>query len=240
VAHLLVDQLRLPVLGRDEDAAENFATYVLLLRGSAAADQAIADAAFGCPLSGVAIGNDFEKSDFYNEHSLEQQRAYQIVCLMVGKDAATFSLFADDYGMDRDRQEKCSREYGKLERSIHTTVGRYLKVDAKGTEVNITYHSVSGKLKLVADAFRRSGVFENVAEEVRANYALSYPVSFRAKHCGEPNAFYDAARVEIVYCCEFMDDMLKLIANDMPKGIGQQQGNGLGRVLSGPGLGSTQ
>ena len=45
MAHMLIDQLRLPVLGREEDAADNMATWFLLNLRNADADQALADAA---------------------------------------------------------------------------------------------------------------------------------------------------------------------------------------------------
>ena len=79
---------------------------------------------------------------------------------------------------------------------------------------------MTGRLSRAADAFKSSGVFEQIADEIRDNYTLSYPVSFRAKRCGEPNAFYDAAKVQVIYCYEFMDEMMDLYAANTPVDFG--------------------
>ena len=108
VGHLLIDQLALPVLGREEDAADNMATYMLLRQNSPRANRILTDAARGWLLSGNVYDTDFDTSDFYDAHSFDHQRAYQIVCLMVGKNPKLFGDVADDYDMEKGRQETCA------------------------------------------------------------------------------------------------------------------------------------
>src|ERR1700709_2251087 len=50
-SHLLVDQLRFPGLGKEEDAADNMATYTLLRQHTRESDQVLADAARGWLIS---------------------------------------------------------------------------------------------------------------------------------------------------------------------------------------------
>src|SRR5690606_1275490 len=71
MAHLLVHQLELPVLGREEDAADNVATWMLLNKRSGEADKALADAAEGWLLSGVAYGSGEYEEDYAAGHSLD-------------------------------------------------------------------------------------------------------------------------------------------------------------------------
>lgn len=220
VAHLLFDQLNVPVLGKEEDAADNMAAYTMIKKHSTQSDAALADAAYGWLLYGKLYDGELDKEDFYNEHSLDSQRAYQIVCMMVGASPSTFGKIADDYEMDRDRQERCGRDYALVERSLDSVLNRYLgKNNGKGTKVNITYHAASGDLRKARDVFEKSGVFEQVADELKANYALSQPFSFRAKRCGEANAFYDPDAVEVIFCYEMMDELMALIAKDMPEDV---------------------
>ncbi len=68
---------------RRRDAADNMATWTLLRKGTPEADQALADAAYGWLLSGIAYNSTIEDEDLYGNHSLDRQRAFQIVCLMV-------------------------------------------------------------------------------------------------------------------------------------------------------------
>ena len=232
VAHLLVDQLGLPVLGKEEDAADNMASYTLLEKHSSASDRVISDAAYGWLLSGKAYGSDFEDSDFYDSHGFDKQRAYQIVCLMVGSNDETFDSIADSYKIDEERQDTCKDEYQLLKRSLDGLLGQYIDKNGKGTEVRVTYHAASGGLKRAADAFKTSGVFEEVADEIRVKYALPKKVAFRAKRCGEANAYYDPDTVEVIFCYELMDEFITMISEDMPEEALPGPSIGLGRAGS--------
>jgi hypothetical protein len=47
---------------------------------------------------------------YYDEHDLNRQRTYQIVCFMVGSDPAKFKSLADETNMPEARQERCKEE----------------------------------------------------------------------------------------------------------------------------------
>ncbi|HWU19277.1 MAG TPA: DUF4344 domain-containing metallopeptidase [Devosia sp.] len=215
VAHLLVDQLNLPVLGREEDAADNMATWTLLSRHSREAEQALADAAKGWILSGVAYDSGGTESDYAAAHTLDKQRAYQIVCLMVGSDDKAFQPIANDYALDRDRQDTCYFDYELVKRSFEGLLGTRANKQGAGTKVNVTYHDAGGRLKDAAAAFKSSGVFDQVADELRSRYNVRETVQFNAKRCGEANAFYDPETVEIIFCYELMQDYMDLYEDDI-------------------------
>ena len=48
-----------------------------------------------------------EKPPYYDEHNLSQQRAYQILCLMVGSDPNKFKGLADEMKLPESRQATC-------------------------------------------------------------------------------------------------------------------------------------
>jgi hypothetical protein len=216
VAHLLFHQLDLPVLGREEDAADNVATWILLKQRNPRNDNVLADAARGWLLSGEAYGSGEYEDDFAAGHSLDKQRAYQIVCMMVGKDDSAFRRIADDYRMERDRQDSCYWDYETVDRSLSGLLGGRNLKSGQGTRVTVTYHPATGKLRSAANAFRASGVFDEVADELRRNYNLTTPVAFNAKRCGEANAFYDPETVEIIFCYELMQDYMDLYTAATP------------------------
>jgi len=217
VAHLLFHQLDLPVLGREEDAADNMATWVLLNEGTAKAERALADAAQGWILSGIAYDSGGDESDYAAGHGLDKQRAYQIVCLMVGMDERAYRPIANEYRIDRDRQDSCYWDYDTVNRSFEKLLGGQSQKPGKGTDVVVTYHDVGGRLRAAADAFKSSGVFDQVANELRHNFNLRETVRFNAKRCGEPNAFYDPETVEIIFCYELMQDYMELYLASMPE-----------------------
>lgn len=229
MAHLLIDQLRLPVLGKEEDAADNVATWTLLNKRTAAADKALADAAEGWLLTGVAYGSGKYEEDFAAAHSLDKQRAYQIVCLMVGSDDTAFRPIANQYAIARDRQDSCYWDYELIDRSLTGVLEEHRGNSAK---VSVTYHDAGGRLRFAADAFRSSGVFDEVAAEVREKYQLRRPVKFNARRCGEANAYYDPDTIEIIFCYELMKDFMELYAAEMPAPAAPQT-SGAGKAKSG-------
>ena len=223
VAHLLFHQLDLPILGREEDAADNMATWTLLNKRTKETDRVLADAAQGWILSGIAYDSGGDESDYAAGHSLDKQRAYQIVCLMVGMDDTAFRPIANEYRMERDRQDACYWDYDTVDRALQGLLGGRGNKNGDATEVVVTYHDAGGQLKAAADAFKSSGVFDQVADELRSNYSLREPVQFNAKRCGEANAFYDPETVEIIFCYELMQDYLELYQSGMPEDAAPRQ-----------------
>ncbi|MBU1304141.1 MAG: DUF4344 domain-containing metallopeptidase [Alphaproteobacteria bacterium] len=216
MAHLLFDQLELPVLGREEDAADNVATWTLLNKGTPGDDQAVRDAARGWFLSGVAYDSGGVESDYAAAHALDKQRAYQIVCLMVGKDQKSFSPVANLYSVSDDRQASCAWDYETIDGSLRRLLDRRTSSNDEPSRVAVTYRPSGSKLREAADAFKSSGVFEKVANDLRRKYRLPAPVSFNAERCGEANAFYDPDTLEIIFCYELMQDYMDLYAADLP------------------------
>lgn len=219
IGHLLIDQLALPVLGKEEDAADNMATYILLRQRSSRANRILTDAARGWLLSGDKYDVDIDKSDFYDAHSFDRQRAYQIVCLMVGSNPKSFGAVADDYEIDEMRQESCAFDYDLAERSMEGLLApQWAAKDQKSTRVEIVYSPDYYDYAHAAEVFRRSGSLEQIAQELRTSYRLPKTVTLRARTCGDdPNAYYEADSVEIIFCYELMDDLLNLIAGDLPE-----------------------
>ncbi|HEY8577462.1 MAG TPA: DUF4344 domain-containing metallopeptidase [Devosia sp.] len=214
MGHLLFHQLELPILGREEDAADNLATWTLLRQGTERAEQVLEDAAEGWLLSGIAYDSGGDESDYAAAYSLDKQRAYQIVCLMIGMDEQAYRPIANEYRLDRDRRESCYWDYETVDRSLDRLLDQG-RVKKGGTDVVVTYHQVGGRLKVAADAFRDSGVFDEVADELRTRYKLRERVEFNARRCGEPNAFYDPEKLEVIFCYELMQDYMNLYASGL-------------------------
>src|ERR1700742_2743065 len=82
--HALISVFELPVLGREEDAADSLATILALKMSSSFTDRVVKNAARGWFLSDQRDKKDGSPSPFYDEHGLDLQRAYTIVCLLVG------------------------------------------------------------------------------------------------------------------------------------------------------------
>lgn len=124
LGHALIDVYDLPVTGREEDAVDQLAT-VLLLESWEGEDSELAILSsaewFGV---GETEGTDEEMAD---EHSLSEQRYYNLVCWIYGSDPEYFSEVADDWGLPPARAEQCSSEYARMSSAWNTLLGPHMR-----------------------------------------------------------------------------------------------------------------
>ena len=110
-AHALIGEMALPVLGKEEDAADALATIVALKMGDSFADRVVVNAARGWFLSDQRDRKDGIPSTFYDEHGMDLQRAYSIVCLLVGGKPDKFEGLANEVKLPEERQGTCQGDY---------------------------------------------------------------------------------------------------------------------------------
>ncbi len=109
--HAVFSMLQIPVLGREEDAADQFSAYIMLRLGKDEARRMILGAAYQYrvympgPQVTVPIGT------FSDEHSLPAQRAYSMVCLAYGADNKLFADIVDKGLLPQKRAQGCETEY---------------------------------------------------------------------------------------------------------------------------------
>ncbi|MEM7258419.1 MAG: DUF4344 domain-containing metallopeptidase [Pseudomonadota bacterium] len=112
LGHALVDQLELPVVGKEEDAVDGLASMLLLEYYEEGASMA-ANAAELFALEGEDRGK-LEEADFWDEHSLDEQRYYSTLCHIVGSDPDKYQGMADDIGFSEDRVAFCEESYERM------------------------------------------------------------------------------------------------------------------------------
>ena len=109
--HALISALEIPVAGREEDAADQLATVMALKMADSFADRVVVNAA-----RGWFIGDQRDKKAgvptvFYDEHGMDLQRAYHIVCLLVGGAPDKFRDLADEVKLPKERQHTCQFDW---------------------------------------------------------------------------------------------------------------------------------
>lgn len=111
IGHYLVQTLDLPITGREEDAVDELAYILLINMYEEGADIALS-AADSYEI--IALDSkDLEEADFWNEHSLDQQRFHSGICLIYGSDPDTYQYMMDDLEVAEDRQDMCVEDYGR-------------------------------------------------------------------------------------------------------------------------------
>lgn len=107
LGHALIDVLQLPVVGKEEDAVDQFSAIILLnSEAEELAQKTILNAAawFGIKPEIPA----------WDEHAPNDVRFYYLVCLVYGSDTKKYEPLTDTKILPQARASRCPREYEKI------------------------------------------------------------------------------------------------------------------------------
>jgi hypothetical protein len=218
MGHVLIAEMKLPVLGREEDAADTFAALTMLKVGTSFSQRVLAAAAKGWFLSDRRDQQTGAEPLYYDEHNLSQQRAYQIVCFMVGSDPAKFKSLADETKMPEARQQRCNEEdYPKASRSWDTVLEPHRRASGQPeAKINVVYGDAEGDFEIFARSFRAIQMLEAVAQRAAADYAWPDPFNMEMQSCGRPDAVWVDKTRTIRICYELPFDFAQLYRAYVP------------------------
>ena len=128
--HAVYDIFEVPILGSQEDAADQFAGYVMLQFGGDRAYRLIRGAAHSFQR---IIAKIKDKPDvtlpltaFSNEHSRPERRFYNLACSAYGYDEKLFASMIDDEWLPERRARRCRAEFEDLTFALRQLVGQHL------------------------------------------------------------------------------------------------------------------
>lgn len=122
VGHHLIHEYELPVLGREEDAADKIAAYILLASGGEVVLKRSVSF-FATRQKGV-LAQIFQGEHNYSDtHGLPQQRLANLVCWGYGKSPREFDELVQPAKLTPDRLRRCGREYDYMARDINSLLG---------------------------------------------------------------------------------------------------------------------
>jgi hypothetical protein len=122
--HALIAAYKLPVLGKEEDAADAIAT-TLLLKAEGGAGYAAAAAAFWADFSGRQEPPAI--ADYADAHSLDLQRAFDILCWVAGSSRASYEEVAELEVLPPERLQTCPQEFEQVTASLTQELKPHLK-----------------------------------------------------------------------------------------------------------------
>lgn len=130
VGHAVFDLLEVPVLGREEDAADMFAAYLQLQFASEEARVLILGNAFiGRKEAQETMVQKLGVKDFAKEHGLPAQRYYNFLCMAYGFDKVLFADAVTLWNLPADRAESCADEYRQVARAFDKLILPYIDPD---------------------------------------------------------------------------------------------------------------
>ena len=211
LAHALIGEMDLYVLGREEDAADAFAVTRMLDVGTEFSAHVLVQAATGWFLSDRRNQAQGIELTFYGEHGLDRQRAYQIVCLMVGSDPVKFAEAAEKAKLPKARQQTCQDDYGVASSSWSTALKPHLRgADQPKQKIDAVYGPANERVAVVAQGFRTLKLLETVADFAAERYAWPRPITLEMLSCAQPNAHWNLDARKIVICYELAQDFAML------------------------------
>jgi hypothetical protein len=217
IGHVLISQFQLPVLGREEDAADTYAALTMLRVGTNFTVQSLADAAKGWFFDARRDQEIGDKPLYYDEHNVSAQRAYQIVCLMVGSDPAKFKSLADQAKIPEERQTTCKRDYRKAREAWSAVLGPHLRQPGQPeTKISVVYGDGKGNYDRLANLFRSIRFLETVAEHAQETYLWPHPWTLAMESCGRPGSDYDTDTRTVTMCYEQAFDFAQLYIAYVP------------------------
>ena len=126
VAHALFDMLELPVLGREEDAADQVAAYIMLQVGELEARRLIIGTAYAYKTDEKRSGPCRPVEDYASEHSTPAQRGFNLLCIAYGADSKLFADIVSRGYLPKARAEYCDEEYEQVQDAFEILIKPHL------------------------------------------------------------------------------------------------------------------
>lgn len=199
LGHALIDVLQLPVLGREEDAADTLSTLLIhdLWQEDAAVGMVYHTAGSFLAYASEAQGYDVA---YWDEHSLDMQRYYNMICLFYGANPDEREDMAIELELPADRAVRCPDEF-------------QLAYDSWGVMLEGLQPGPEAKGLVMDKGDENEAVYSLIANEVtelNKTYGLPAEVTVGVEPCGQANAFYNPEAKRITICTEYAEDLVRL------------------------------
>lgn len=210
LAHALIDTMDLPVLGREEDAADVFSVLMVdRLFDEAEAVAINKGAAQGFEVDAIKMRSKGREWVWSDVHGADMQRYFNIICLTYGAAPKRRADLSVEMRLPEDRAEICESEFAQAKSSWAPIIKRISGVKA-GAPMRFR-ESARTALQL-----RAAKII--AAEVTRVNKVFNLPTPLRVivKRCGRRGnryAFYSPSREKITICSNYIDELYR----DAPK-----------------------
>ena len=197
LGHALIDLMRLPVFGQEEDAADVLGVVLSETINDENDNEIIMLAAADnfAYMAETAAQEGYELA-FWDTHGLDQQRYYTILCLHFGADPDRRKAIADDQELPEDRQQTCPEEYQLASESWGPVLDEITGNSGNWLFLTIADQPNTPAEEILLDAVKvEVGILNDV-------FAPDFVLDLVFGQCGEANAYYDPNVQQITICAE--------------------------------------
>ena len=125
-AHAMFDMLQVPVLGREEDAADQVSAYIMLHLGKIEARRLIGGTAYAYKIEVDAATAPPALKQFADAHGTPAQRFYNVLCIAYGADAQLFGDMVEEAHLPNERADDCKDEYLQVALAYEKLIGPHI------------------------------------------------------------------------------------------------------------------
>jgi len=125
-AHSVFALLKTPLFGREEDAADQFSTYIMLKLEKDEARRLVLGSAYQYKGDLSSPSVTMPQQHFADEHGTSAQRFYNLLCTAYGADPKLFDDVVEKNFLPEDRAVVCEREYAQLVHAFDTLIGPHI------------------------------------------------------------------------------------------------------------------
>jgi hypothetical protein len=204
LGHGLVTELNIPIVGREEDAVDRFAIWLMTPEKDEGEPEYLLGTMHGWFM--LAAEEPLDTIVWWGSHGIEQQRAYQIACLLYGSDDEQFSKVADTARLPMERLESCVSETAENAAAWDKLLEPHYREDgdvAPENSVTIVYEPSQDHADEAA-YLKKIGLFEDLSDLLRTNYKLKPGIKLEAKSCDDENAFWTPSTRTLTFCYEYV------------------------------------
>jgi hypothetical protein len=109
--HLLISELDLPIVGREEDVADQFSAFFILSNFDTSQDKSTSGKILLSAAELFKINSkNPTKGDYIDEHGLNPQRFYNLVCMLYGKHPEAYQDLISSLNYPEERAARCQQE----------------------------------------------------------------------------------------------------------------------------------
>ncbi len=214
MGHAIISEFDVPVIGREEDAVDRLATWMMTPDDGKQEPEYLTAAMQGWFISANEV--PLEKLSWWDEHGTDQQRAYQIACLLYGANAEQFVAIADKADLPENRRATCVDESAANARAWETVLGPLQYGDDEKPEskpATVSYGDTEN-YAVEQQYLKDLGLLEDVAELMNSTYKFKDGIEVVGAECGESNAYWSPGGRKLTMCYELVRDYLNIAENN--------------------------
>ncbi len=217
--HALIHQFSLPVLGQEEDAADQMATTTMILKYGADVDVVAIDRLLAVSAEWLSEW-EMERAKagsahaFWDSHSLAIQRFYNVNCLLFGANPDELSFLLDTEGLPAERGFNCEQTFEQAfhaNRWVLETYGRNADTTIPFNGIVVSYEETrEPDHEKVRQWLVQSKLVQDLSARATEFFPWPQAIPLMFENCpGSPDAYYNRNVGEITICYELLGVFLE-------------------------------